>query len=269
MKRDIFETLKHGNCGLKIVKKGDEYLLGCVDCGTTIYSTKDEDILDELIEAYRICKKESAYNMAVYIEKLIFKTEFMQEIVMKCFEDEYEEGYIFTQAFSYTSPKCEKLKEVGISMEEGIVNEIKEAIENKEPFATNKLFVESGESFTISNKIITNNPSDYYKNILIIDLEKAELLEKEYPTDKTLLKVNNVDEFLSSIPKFLDEEEENYDFNKFIYKMENDLIDFSDLSKEDKERILKSSLEYFFGFEYCVRHELLIKRILKLLNINI
>lgn len=278
MKRDIFNTLKHNNHDLKVIQEGDNILLGCKTCGETLYSISSNikleystEITRELVDAYNACVREEALNSADKIKELIIEISGIKQLVTEVLNDVHgdERAVVEYSMYNFSADKLrDNLYKLDINFESVFETELNKQINKNYPHI--KIFTKDDAPIIVSNKKYIYG-TQRYNLIELINRDRIIELESDNPTVKDTLVINNKEELRSIFPSWDNEENEDDNYYEFVYRLENNLIDFSNLTKEEKEDILKNYLmnDVLDNYDCIQSYKHLVRVLLKTFNINI
>lgn len=267
--RDIFDILRHE---LKVVRNGSEYLIGCVGCGITLYSiSKDnkdinKDKAEEIVKLYDLFKREKCVNLESNFVKLLEEAiginyKFISDLVKNELKRIYDTNNIETNVYITNEVKdaIKKvlLDEYGFERSRGIVNildidkysnmylEVLEVEYDDSKYTLVKQDESGGIKYTISN--ITSNCHSSTLVITLLNNSLVETSELETPTAKDVYVIKDWQDYCKIKPNWEDAESGNNKYNEYIYRMNNDLYDLSNINLL---KILEETVESFEGYDY-------------------
>lgn len=296
--RDIFEIIKHEDHNIQVVKYDNEYILGCKDCGITLI--KGSEILknvNEYVELMNVLRKRcNVSNLYTSFKNIGIKTmEFTEEssktiasviidILKKREKDNYYGEYdkISTNLNFINYINNYYKDKLGIDDPYQLMtvifgNFIKDAYDERinlildeiNKMTTNKYsYLRKDEQKVIASRIfkVANYTTNIDDNILIINNEMMQELEKEHPTPTDVYKFKDINDFYDKKPCWDDEEEENAKFYEYMYRMENNLYDFDNIKLLD---ILKGAIDDYAQYDYVKRNVAVIDMVLEAYGMKI
>lgn len=274
--KNIFEILKHEDHKLEIIKIDKDIQLGCIECGCKLISFK-EDLSSE--EFYGIEKNIKDRKIERYINQIYKEVTHLDEEEIECLAkqiidetnstlEEYTTIKNFMEHTTSIILKSELIKEVELKIKKEydmtinlhekcresemlkenisiVVNQLENKIIeiiNKEELDFIALRYE--EEYLCSYHVFKN---EYEGALLAIKKESLEREERENPTIKEVIEINNINEYYKIFPDIKDEEEETYEYRKFIYLTREGLLR---LKPEVEINVLEDMLE-----EYTLLYE--------------
>lgn len=273
--KNIFEILKHEDHKLEIIKIDKDIQLGCIECGCKLISFKEDLLTEEFNDIERNIEDRQMgeyinqmYKEATYLEEeieclakkiidetnsllekystrknfmehtagIILKSELMKEVELKI-KKEYDMTIKLHEKYKESKMLKENISIVVNQLENKIIEII-----NKEESCFIALRYE--EEYSCSYHVFKN---DQEGTLLTIRKESLEREEKENPTIKEVIEINNMNEYYKIFPDIEDEEEETYKYRKFIYLSREGLLR---LKPEVEIKVLENMLkEYTWLYE--------------------
>lgn len=282
---DIFELLKHEGHELEIIKHGDERLLGCKKCGKTLLT---EDFVKNNTQEYAtilntleqctekaelyIYVKQLGYNILSLDDKdkeriIVYIKEDLNKRTSSVKVEFYIKEFI---SKIYTEIKgiknAQKLIDACYSetawdmqariIKTAILKKAKEIIKGYQFFDNDEEISKGCKTYRV-----VNNCYAPYK-FFAINEELAEKAEQELPTPTDVYKFKDVTDYYERRPEWEDEEEENGLYLEYIYRIENNLYDFSNLEMGE-EIIIRDAIDYYAEYECVERYISPLKKVLK------
>lgn len=283
--KDLFEILKHENHDLEIVKLGDNYILGCKHCGVDLLDLisiiKDIDEYSALMATLRGRSDRRLYDNTREIGKKFLQlkdsdinsicSNIMCEMKNMANRECYSKYDKVSHNFNLKNRIDEYIEE-NYSIDFEALNELiyyssfeKNAYDHLLSIIIKKLnnmstdfeFYTIGEKVTAGCKTfeICDPKNEFY--IMGINNSTKEELEKITPTPLHTYKFKDLNDYFEKQPSWDDEEDENGKYYEFIYRLENDLFDFSNI---DINEVIKDSICTFESFDYVTRHTTILNK---------
>lgn len=289
--KDIFEILQHEGHKLELIKHGNEYLLGCKTCGKTLLT---RSFVIENVEEYATIldtlkyqdKNEKLYDNVKQLGKYILEIKdpaikYMQEIAIgELLSLKKKDHFSITSKVRHIFNIKDLISEVYANLycienyrtlistcysEDDWETEVL-AIKERLLFAlrqkmipTHKFYNDHQETtFGCTTYKLDTNDKKY--KFFAIDKELAQELETKYPTPTDEYRFEDIDDFYRKEPSWEDEEEENMKFKEYMYRIQNDLYDFTNI---DPDIIIKNAIQFYSEYELIERHVIPLKKMLK------
>lgn len=96
-------------------------------------------------------------------------------------------------------------------------------------------------------------------SILVTILSEMEKLEKDCPTPCDVYTFKDMDDYYEKVPCWDDEEDENALFREYMYRLENDLYDFSNLNTQ---KIIEGCIQVFEDYDGVERYTKVLRKLL-------
>lgn len=283
--RDIFNILKHEGHNLDIIKEFDEYKLGCLDCGITLYEIEDIDLHD-FLEVIRICEEKNFNLKNKLIEFLKLSiygspddlSKKINNSIRSKIDDlmdggrcinfhrstllhEITNGILTRNASQADKIKVKKILDMDSTDEllyETAISQLKRR--------NDIIVLEKGDKYVSSNRFYINR-HDYYVTILNKSLLEKEELENPSETEK--IEINTASDFYKIKPSYDDEDEDTEEYRDFEFRSYANLYDFSNMTKEEAIKLLTNGLNIFFDYDYNTRNAIQVLQALKALGIDL
>lgn len=294
--KDIFEILQHENHELEVIQHNNEYILGCKTCGKTLLTeeyicqnVKDYAAILETLKGINKDNNKDRAALISFIKMLGIYTlkideqgiEEMRRYVLSDLAESLSKDYIASQhkvnavfdirnlvynlyKYVYCIENYNELIRVCYSEDAWeaklvlIKDKLLIALKKDEAKYT---FYDNHETVTTGCKTYKINDNDIKKyKFFSIHNEISEKLEEECPTPTDVYVFKDKADFYSKEPNWEDEEEENVQYREYIYRIENDLYDFSNLGEDF---IIKNAIDYYAEYEGIERYIIPLQKALK------
>lgn len=282
--KDLFEILHHEDHQLEIVKYGSNHILGCKQCGVDLVSVLDlvrrtssyESLLNTLVE-----RDSDLYEKVMQLGRIFLClekkdiTEISKIIIEKVKENKgkqylspYERAYcIFNlknEIQSYVKDKYDVSYSQVVEMIYGKSNKpyieaVKKISECLKEMSDSFNIYTNNEKVISGCKVFKIEHSDTDTSIMVVDKDILVELEESMPTPTDIYKFEDINDYYDKLPEYEDEENNNNKYIEFIYRVENDLYDFSNLDMKD---VYSEIISVIDGYEYMDRYITLLRKLL-------
>lgn len=279
--KDIFELLQHENHEIELIKHGNQFILGCKTCGKTLldsdYVKANTNEYVSILETLKQCngKKELLFN----IQRLGCKMLHIDDEDIKKMANMVHERlnrYKSIHTYFYVTDLVSTIhtQTRGITYAQTLTracyteedwNTILKAIKLKILFEVKKdikgyKFLHEDETIA-AGCVMYSVPNNYYKpfGFIAMNEEMMKQDEKEFPTPTDIYTFKDIDDFYNKEPDYEDEEEDNYKYKEYIYRMKSNLYDFKNINENI---LIKNAIGYFADYDCVERYVTPLKKVL-------